>query len=268
MAGKQSFLTSYKGKKTLGFIYGMGASIVIVGAWAKILHLSFANYAITVGLLTEAVIFAISAFEEPHMDLDWTRVYPELADDVTVTGVKKADKKGGTVTEQLDNMLSKAKIEQDLLDRLGMNLGKLSDNVSKMGEVADAAGATSSYTKNANEAAAALGQMKEAYSNAANSVKGLTDASSGMAEFQTQISKVSQNLSSLNSMYELELADSSNHLKVMNKFYGTLSDAMGNLEATKDDAVKYKEHIATLNKNIAALNTVYGGMLNAMRPAN
>jgi len=38
------------------------------------------------------------------------------------------------------------------------------------------------------------------------------------------------------------------------------------LESTKDDAVKYKEHIGNLNKNIASLNQVYGGMLNAMRP--
>jgi len=266
MAGKGNFLTTYRGKQILGIVYGGGAAVVIIGAWAKILHLPIANTMLTVGLLTEAVIFIISCFEPPHMDTDWSRVYPELADDVNVTSVKKVEKKASSTTEQLDNMLSKAKIEQDLLDRLGANMGKLSENIGKMSEVADAAGATSEYTTKAREASTALTQMKDAYSAAATTVAGLASASEGMNHFHQEVQKVSQNLSQLNSMYELELADSSNHLKAMNKFYGNLVDAMGTLESTKDDAVKYKEHIGNLNKNIASLNQVYGGMLNAMRP--
>ena len=264
MAGKGNFLTSYKGKKILGYAYGLGAAVVIAGALFKIMHWPFASEMLILGMGTEVCIFVISAFEPPHMDLDWSRVYPELADDVLVSGAKKADKKATTVTEQLDNMLSKAKIEQDLLDRLGLNLGKLSENVSKMGEVTDAAGATAEYSTKAKEAATALSQMKDAYTQATTSVKGLADATSGMGEFQTQISQ-SQ---ALNSIYEIELKESNNHVQVMKDFYGTMASATGELAATKEDAVKYKDHMVTLNKNLTALNSVYGGMLNAMRPAN
>lgn len=268
MAGKGNFLTSYKGKKILGYAYGIGAAVVIAGALFKIMHWPAANEMLILGMGTEVFIFVISAFEPPHMDLDWARVYPELADDVQVSGAKKAEKKATTVTEQLDNMLSKAKIEQDLLDRLGLNLGKLSENVSKMGEVTDAAGATAEYSTKAKEAATALSQMKDAYTAAATSVKGLADATTGMGEFQSQISQVSKNLGALNSIYEIELKESNTHVQVMKEFYGTMASATGELAATKEDAMKYKDHMVTLNKNLTALNSVYGGMLNAMRPAN
>lgn len=68
-----------KGKTVMGLLYGLGASIVIVGALFKIQHWPGAGIMLTVGLLTEALIFAVSAFEPPHMDIDWTLVYPELA---------------------------------------------------------------------------------------------------------------------------------------------------------------------------------------------
>lgn len=269
MAGKGNFLTSYRGKVILGYAYGLGAAVVILGALFKIMHWPGANIMLIIGMGTEVVIFVISAFEPPHMDLDWARVYPELEDDHNVTGAKKKEvaKKSGSVTEQLDDMLSKAKIEQEMLERLGLNLGKLSDNVSKMNDVADAAGATSEYSTKAKEAAAALSQMKDAYTQAAESVSGFSAATGGMHEFQQQIQKVSSNLASLNAIYEMELQDSNNHLKALNKFYGSLIDVSTSLEESKEDAVRYKEQIANLNKNLGALNQVYGGMLNAMRPA-
>jgi len=93
MAGKGNFLTSYKGKKILGYAYGIGAAVVIAGALFKIMHWPAANEMLILGMGTEVFIFVISAFEPPHMDLDWARVYPELADDVQVSGAKKAEKK-------------------------------------------------------------------------------------------------------------------------------------------------------------------------------
>ena len=74
-----NFLASKKGKRLMGMVYGLGAAVVIVGSLFKILHWPGANEMLTVGLLTEAVIFAISAFEKPHEDPDWSLVYPELA---------------------------------------------------------------------------------------------------------------------------------------------------------------------------------------------
>ena len=65
---KESFLSSPKGKKIVGYAYGFGAAIVIVGALFKILHLPGASVVLTLGMGTEALLFALSAFEDPHKE--------------------------------------------------------------------------------------------------------------------------------------------------------------------------------------------------------
>ena len=63
--------------------YGLGASIVIVGALFKIMHFKIGpltgGVMLTLGMAVEALVFAISAFEPVDEDLDWSLVYPELA---------------------------------------------------------------------------------------------------------------------------------------------------------------------------------------------
>ena len=70
-------------KKAMNFAYGMGAAVVIIGALFKITHLEFGfitgNLMLTIGLVTEALIFGLSAFEPVDDELDWSLVYPELA---------------------------------------------------------------------------------------------------------------------------------------------------------------------------------------------
>ena len=110
-----------KGKKMMGMLYGWGASIVIVGALFKIMHWPGAGAMLTTGLLTEAVIFAFSAFEPPHMDVDWSLVYPELAgmgEEVDLLEESTSEDKG-TITEQLDTMLEDARIGPELIESLG-----------------------------------------------------------------------------------------------------------------------------------------------------
>lgn len=58
-------LQSKKLEKTVNTIVSVGAAVVIFGAWAKLLHKSFADFMLTVGLLTEAAIFLLYAFLPP-----------------------------------------------------------------------------------------------------------------------------------------------------------------------------------------------------------
>ena len=97
------FFQTKAGQNFMAKLYGIGASVVILGAMFKILHWPGADFMLTVGLTTEAVIFFISAFEKPHADYDWSLVYPELAgmdDDGNKSPVR-----------ELDNMLEKAKVD-------------------------------------------------------------------------------------------------------------------------------------------------------------
>ena len=76
---------------------------------------------------------------------------------------------------------------------------------------------------------------------------------------------LNKNLTSLNTIYELELQESNNHLKALNQFYGKLSQASAAMTGTADDALKAKAEIAALANNLGKLNQVYGSMLTAMQ---
>ena len=111
-------------KKTMNFAYGMGAAVVIVGALFKIQHFSIGpltgGLMLTIGLLVEAFIFAISAFDTPEDDLDWTKVYPELSQE----GFSSEAKLGtdGLLSQKLDALLKEAKIDSTLMESLGTSM--------------------------------------------------------------------------------------------------------------------------------------------------
>ena len=122
----------------MGMLYGWGASIVIVGALFKIMHWPGAGAMLTTGLLTEAVIFFFSAFEPPHMEVDWALVYPELAGmhgEMDLLEEEESEEDKGTITEQLDTMLEDAKIGPELIESLGTGLRSMASNAENMSDL-------------------------------------------------------------------------------------------------------------------------------------
>jgi gliding motility-associated protein GldL len=203
----KSFFESKKWKTTMNFVYGFGAAIVIVGALFKILHLAGANFMLSVGLLTEAEIFAISAFEPIHSEPDWTLVYPELAG-----GEPTSRKSGGSVSQQLDSMLAQAKVGPELIESLGTGLQSLSSNVKDMASMSSAAVATNEYAESANKAAANMNSISESSSVVSDSLGSFSSSLSGVlsnitateqatAQFKSEIEDLNKNLSNLNNIY-------------------------------------------------------------------
>ena len=72
------YLASEKGKRVLNFCYSWGASIVIIGALFKLLHLPYGNQILFVAMTVEALVFFISAFEKPFNEYHWEEVFPVL----------------------------------------------------------------------------------------------------------------------------------------------------------------------------------------------
>jgi gliding motility-associated protein GldL len=203
----KSFFESKKFKTTMNFVYGIGAAVVIVGALFKILHLKGADIMLSVGLLTEAGIFCISAFEPVHMDPDWSLVYPELAG-----GDPTEKKKSGSVSQQLDSMLAQAKIGPELIESLGTGLTSLSSNVKEMANLSNAAVATNEYAESATKAAKNMSNIADSTAMVSDSMgnfsAGLQGAltninatESATAEFSSELNKLNRNLSNLNSIY-------------------------------------------------------------------
>lgn len=259
---KSIFLTK-SGKTILNYAYSGGAAVVIAGALFKIMHWTGANQMLIVGMSTEVAIFIISAFEPQHVDkyYDWERVYPELLSTEPI--VKKTNEK--PLTQQLDKMLSDAKVGPDLLNSLGKGLTSLADSTGKLNDLTEASVAVNDFAKNAKTASGNITSFASAAATATTAVNEIGKGAADTKTYHEQVQKMSVNLSQLNTIYELELQDSNNHLKAMNKFFGNLNNAAQALSETANDATKYKEQLGTLNKNLAALNAVYGNMLSAMR---
>lgn len=244
-------------------VYGLGAAVVIIGALFKIMHWPFAGPMLVVGLGTEAIIFAISAFQKPHKDPAWERVYPQLAEDFDGDDDEPATSSG--VVAKLDDMLASANINQSVVSRLGQGLNALSENVSKMSDLSDATVASGEYTSAIKNATGSLHKMNDAYSKTADAMSGMASASVEAQGYHEQVQKITKNLGALNAVYEMELKDADNHLRAMNKFYANLSAAMENMADASKDTQQFKDELNKLSKNLTSLNNVYGNMLTAMR---
>ena len=238
-------------KNFMAKLYGWGAAIVIIGALFKIQHWEGASLMLILGLGTEAFIFFMSAFEKPHEEPDWSLVYPQLA-----TG-EGADK---TPTQQLDDMLTKANIDSDMMTKLGDGMRHLGEQASKMGEVADASVATKGYSDSLVKASNRVDELSSTYEEVSEGLTGLVKASAEGASTGAGLAKMNENLNSLNDMYEGQLAQ----MQQNKELFEGMGELMKNLNDSVEDTKVYKENISELAKNLASLNTVYGNMLNAM----
>lgn len=253
-------------------ITGIGAAIVILGALFKIQHYPGASIMLIVGLGTEALLFIMFAFAPIHHDPDWTKVYPQLAqdfdgeyDDEEEYEEGEAVSNNAGLTSQLGDMMADANITSDTISRLGEGLNSLSSNVEKMGSLTNAATASSKYAESANTATDSLNKMSVQYAATAKAMEGMSNAAVDAGEYHTQVQNVTKNLSSLNAVYEMELQDANSHLKAMNKFHTNLSSAMQNMSDASKDTEKFKVELSKLSTNLSQLNKVYGNMLTAMK---
>lgn len=257
-------------KRIMGMIYGLGAAVVILGALFKIQHWPGASEMLTVGLLTEAVIFAFSAFEKPHEEPDWTLVYPELAGMESENPREVARGNGGvgmigdSVSQSLDKLLEDAKIGPELLESLGSGLKNLSDSTNKLNDISEASVATNNYVEKLNSASSSVEKLAENYANASSSLTGLASSTEAGASIGDSLQSVAKNLSQLNAVYELQLQGSRELTETQNRLYSGIQNVMQNLSDSVDDTRRYREEVAKLAENLDALNTVYGNMLSAM----
>ena len=75
LSGFQKFLKSKKYKTFMAYLYGWGASVVMIGAYFKLTHIPGADLMLAIGLGVEAVIFFMSAFEPVHMEYEWDTMW-------------------------------------------------------------------------------------------------------------------------------------------------------------------------------------------------
>jgi len=233
----------------------IAAAVVIYGALQKILHTSIADMMLKVGLTVEAIIFL--GYGVLYL------IYPAI-DDHEVHLQGKAEKENPAL-KSMEKMLAEADITPANLSKLSSGFQKLGNTVDKMGEIGDIIKSTGDFGNKAKEAAHALGAVAGAVTQTNNTLSSFNAASENAKQFHLQVQVLTKNLSSLNTIYELELQESNNHLKALNQFYSKLEQASATMNSSSVDALRAKEQITVLANNLGKLNQLYGNMLTAMQ---
>lgn len=260
-------------KAFMGKLYGIGASVVIIGALFKITHQPGANLMLTVGLLTEAIIFFFSAFEPPHIEPDWSLVYPELAFDHK-GGVSSPKVNRGTANE-LDTMLTKAKIGPELIESLGNGIRSLSDNAAKLSQVGESVIVTGEFSQNIQAASKNVKTLSESYLRNSETLNQDVEAKQ---EYLKNLKNASQSIASLTQVYNDTTATVKNDLSATENLTTAIKTVASSAVALSErytqtaqlmaksvdyltqssvNTNEYTNQIKLVAQNMQALNAVY-----------
>ncbi len=193
-------------KKLFNYAYGIGASIVILGALFKIQHWTGGGAMLSIGMIVEALVFFISAFDSVEEDFDWALIYPELADGNKRTkDAAEAKEVQSLLSQKLDDMLKDAKLDADLMQSLSESIQNFKGAAENIAPAVDSIAATSKYSEQMFLAAAQMESLNSLY-------KVQVESSSHQAEINLQVTEnatrlkeqmesLATNLSSLNGVY-------------------------------------------------------------------
>ena len=261
-----SFTRTRKYRGFMSFVYGWGASIVMLGALFKINHYPGADYMLIVGLGTEALIFFLSAFEPAYTEPDWSLVYPELSGMYHNVDGGKLERK--SPTQRLDDMLEKAKIEQSTIDRLGTGMAKLSENASQLTDLTGAAAATADFTTNVQAASSSAKQFgtsvakdADASGEYATSLKNVSDSANSLTDAYAMASDVLKSDMKTTGEFAETVKQATSSAQIMSDSYRksaeVLSKSVNALDYTSAEGDAYNNQLRRISENLAALNAVY-----------
>lgn len=267
-------------------MYGWGASVVILGALFKIMHWPYADIMLVVGMGTEVLVFFFSGFEPPAKDPDWSRIYPELADEEGVVSPVAGERRGPvtqhlTLSSNLDKLLEEADIGPELISNLGRGLRTLSDNVSRLTDISNAALATNQFIQNLETASKSVAELTQSYKNTAeflkhdlglsqeysNSLKAAVSAIGDMGEnYKKTAETARENLYSAEELSKSmkNMTTYSNQLgEAYSKNAELLNSALGVMESAAAHGQSYNEQLQKTAQHLASLNAAYEQQVQA-----
>ena len=268
----QQFLVSRKFKTFMGYLYGWGASVVMIGAYFKLTHIPGADFMLALGLGIEALIFFMSAFEPQHVEYAWDNVFVELEEDwdgkertqFATTGPTGKNAPTNVEDAMLSKMFEKMNVSEETFNKIGKGLDKLAANAGQMADISNAMAATTNYANAMDRATKSISEFSNSY---VETNKKLSE-SLGKLDFSAldanTIKKVAASMQSLNSIYELQLQGAEQTSAASKKLTETMNKYMDNLTASSQNAGQLNQQLTQLSQRLTALNNVYGGMLSAM----
>lgn len=278
-------------RKFMAKLYGWGASVVLIGALAKLQHWPWAGVALIVGMSTEAIIFFFSAFEPISEEVDWSIVYPELAGieedpdearernrarreamgNIAGSGGGSHDNSGGSPSapsggagglSKFDEMLDNAEITPELFDSLGDGLKKLNETTKNINNLSNASLATNDYVDSMQAASESINLLTESYNKSHSELnKSVDELADTFQESKESVKQSGKEMAG-------KLADEGqNFANKINESGEDLANAYKEISDTVKSSIldennAYNEKLEKLNQNLSALNSAYELQLN------
>lgn len=273
-----NFFSTPKGKRITGYAYGLGASVVIIGALFKIQHYPGAGIMLGVGMGIEACLFAISAFEDPHPEYHWDKVFPQLVggDGAPILGggMTETTVPGGKAGNSIDDIAKAGKLSESDVQRLNEGIRKLSESASQIGDITAAVSASSNYAKSMNNAsdsiaafAATQASLKTSSDSLFASYKTVAESMGNVASdaqgYMREMQGITKNLASINASYEMQVKSISEQAGIVTEVNDNLKKVQTAMGEAAIETAAFKDQATKLTQQVSSLNSVYGNMLNA-----
>jgi len=282
-------------KQKLAAAYSLGASVVIIGAMFKILHLPYAGQMLGIGMSVEAFLFALGIFDQPHKDYEWDKVYDfEGNSNALISGdvpTQSQSQSTGIVTNSSRSVgLNYSEtINDEDVKKLSEGIKNLTTTAQQFNSLSNVFGATDLFVKNIEGAVQSTQKfvknqdsLNTATGLLSNSYQGISDGMEAVEKntklYAGKVDNINKNLSSINSIYEIQLKNiqaqtegitqQTDRLRTVNEELNAIVGDVQKMKSATTLAVveteNYKDGTTKLAKQIAELNHVYGNMLNAL----
>ncbi len=257
MASLSKLVASKRWKKMMSFMYGWGAALVIIGALFKLQHWNGAGYMLSIGMITECIIFFFSAFEPLPADYHWESVYPQLAGGAPIApghGNAPAGMPHGAVGRGGVDLA----IDPDSAENLRRNVDRFNQSVSSLGALATITDASNRFASGLQQAAGNIGALNDtaqtftaAYRDTAQTVV------TGGQQANANLAALNNNLQAVNTSYELYLKEHQGYVEHSRNLLGAMDNSA-------KQSQQFDRQMLELNRLIAELNTTYTSVVNTV----
>lgn len=290
-SGFMHWYESYQGKKVVGVVYSVGASVVIVGALFKILHWPGASQVLMLGMFTEAFLFIIGALDKPHPEFHWEEVFPQLlgygTDPAileshasqarpTLLGAGVVGGQAALVEAAPQNVSASNAGEVSAVPAFdGKDVEALKASIANMSKSANSIADLSKLAEGSNKLSDKLAAAADAADKFAGAQTGVANAAGKLGANYEETARLSETLRSdaeaaaksqaaaAKNLADLNAAYAENLKAVQSNIAEAQRMAEANMAATKSGEA-FAQAQAQLAKQLADLNKVYGNMLNAL----
>ena len=247
----QDFLETQKGQTILNYLYSWGAAIVILGALFKLTHIEGADLMLFLGMGTEVLTFIVNGFERQSGAKETES--PVVAGGPVIMG--GAPIAAGTVVAAPVAAGTAAPVGGAAPQLDAEALTAMANIAAANAAVAAASAATAPTPTAAASAPVIEGKVDvpelqqvtqdyiEKLRSLTESFQHIADQSSQLEASADEVERLSRNLTSINTIYEM-------HLK-------SLGSQIGNIDQVNDQTRRMAEQIEELNR-------VYDRMLQSM----